>query len=90
MAIASGGNEVSADRGLTRHEAAARIASAGHNELPAAPGRTILRIATGVATEPMALMIVAAGVLYLALGDVGEALLLLAFIVIVMGITIVQ
>ncbi len=90
MAIASGGHEVSADRGLTRHEATARIASAGHNELPAAPGRTILRIATGVATEPMALMIVAAGVLYLALGDVGEALLLLAFIVIVMGITIVQ
>ena len=54
------------------------------------PGRTILRIAAGVATEPMALMIVAAGALYLALGDVGEALLLLAFIVIVMGITIVQ
>ena len=90
MAIASGRHEVSADRGLTRHEAAARVATAGHNELPAAPARTILGIAIGVATEPMALMIVAAGVLYLVLGDVGEALLLLAFIMIVMGITIVQ
>ena len=90
MAIASGRHEVSADRGLTRHEAAARVATAGYNELPAAPRRTILRIAAGVATEPMALMIVAAGMLYLVLGDVGEALLLLAFIGIVMGITIVQ
>ena len=66
------------------------IASAGHNELPAPPRRTILRIVAGVATEPMFLMIVAAGALYLVLGDVGEALLLLAFIVIVIGITIVQ
>ncbi len=35
-------------------------------------------------------MIVAAGVLYLALGDPAEALLLLAFVFIVIGITIVQ
>jgi Ca2+-transporting ATPase len=90
VAIASGSRDVPADRGLTRHEAAHRLASGGHNELPTVPGRTILRIAAGVATEPMALMIVVAGVLYLALGDVGEALLLLAFIVIVMSITITQ
>ncbi len=78
------------ETGLTRHEAAARLATAGHNELPGPPARTILHIVVGVATEPMFMMIVAAGALYLVLGDVGEALLLLAFIVIVMGITIVQ
>ena len=78
------------ETGLTRHEAAARLSAAGHNELPGPPARTILHIVIGVATEPMFMMIVAAGALYLVLGDVGEALLLLAFIGIVMGITIVQ
>jgi len=90
VAIASASHEAAPDRGLTRHEAAARLAAAGHNELPAQARRTIGRIVAGVATEPMFLMLVAAGFLYLALGDVGEALLLLAFVGIVMGITIVQ
>ena len=78
------------DRGLTRHEAAARLAAAGRNELPAQGRRTLLRIAVGVFREPMFLMIVAAGLLYLVLGDTGEALLLLAFVGIVLGITIVE
>ncbi len=82
--------EVSAARGLTTREATARLAALGPNELPAQPSRTIGRIVVGVAAEPMFLMIVAAGLLYLVLGDLGEALLLLAFIGIVMGITIVQ
>ncbi len=90
MASASRWREAAPERGLTRHEAAARLVAAGHNELPTPPARTILRIVAGVATEPMFLMIVAAGLLYLLLGDLAEALLLLAFVVIVMGITIVE
>ncbi|MEO8304373.1 MAG: cation-translocating P-type ATPase [Betaproteobacteria bacterium] len=78
------------ERGLTRHEAAARLASVGHNELPGTARRTILRTVAGVAREPMFVMLAAAGTLYLVLGDLGEALLLLAFIGIVMGITVVQ
>ena len=78
------------ERGLTRHEAAARLAAAGRNELPAQGRRTLLRIAFGVFREPMFLMIVTAGLLYLFLGDTGEALLLLAFVGIVLGITIVE
>ncbi len=62
----------------------------GRNELPAQGRRTLLRIALGVFREPMFLMIVAAGLLYLVLGDTGEALLLLAFVGIVLGITIVE
>jgi Ca2+-transporting ATPase len=81
---------ISPERGLTGREAALRLASAGPNELPGAPARTILRTVAGVAMEPMCLLIVTAGGLYLILGDPGEALLLLAFIAIVMGITIVQ
>jgi len=78
------------ERGLTRHEAAARLAASGRNELPSQARRTLLRIAVGVFREPMFLMIVAAGLLYLILGDTGEALLLLAFVGIVLGITIVE
>ena len=78
------------ERGLTRHEAAARLAASGRNELPAQGRRTLLRITLGVFREPMFLMIVAAGMLYLVLGDTGEALLLLAFVCIVLGITIVE
>ena len=78
------------ERGLTHHEAVARLASIGHNELPGPPRRTILRTVASVAREPMFLMIAAAGTLYLVLGDLGEALLLLAFIGIVIGITVVQ
>ena len=47
-------------------------------------------IIAGVSREPMFLMLVAAGALYLALGDLGEALMLLAFVAVVMAITIVQ
>jgi Ca2+-transporting ATPase len=82
--------EASAAHGLTAHEAAARLAARGRNELPARSRRTLLRIVLGVASEPMFVMIVAAGLLYLLLGDLAEALLLLAFVVIVMGITIVE
>ena len=83
-------DDAAPDRGLTRREAAARLAASGRNELPSQARRTLLRIAVGVFREPMFLMIVAAGVLYLILGDTGEALLLLAFVAIVLGITIVE
>ena len=82
--------EASAAHGLTAHEAAARLAARGRNELPARSRRTLLRIVLGVASEPMFLMLVGAGLLYLFLGSLGEALLLLAFVGVVMGITIVQ
>jgi Ca2+-transporting ATPase len=90
VATHSVSDEVPPERGLTRHEAAARLAASGRNELPSQAQRTLLRIAAGVFREPMFLMIVAAGLLYLVLGDTAEALLLLAFVGIVLGITIVE
>jgi P-type Ca2+ transporter type 2C len=82
--------EASAERGLTADEAAARLAALGPNELPQPPKRTLAHIVIGVATEPMFIMLVCAGALYLVLGSLGEALLLLAFVGVVMGITIAQ
>jgi Ca2+-transporting ATPase len=90
--MATGHNlpEASAATGLTAHEAAARLAARGANELPAGPKRTLVRIVLSVAAEPMFIMLVGAGVLYLLLGSLGEALLLLGFVGVVMGITIMQ
>jgi Ca2+-transporting ATPase len=62
----------------------------GHNELPSAKPRSILAIALEVAKEPMFLLLVAGGLIYLLLGDLQEALMLLAFVFVVMGITFYQ
>ena len=90
MATAHDLPEVAPSDGLSTREAAARLAARGPNALPAQPRRTLARIVAGLAAEPMFVMLVAAGTLYLILGSLGEALLLLAFVAVVMGITIVQ
>ena len=77
-------------RGLDPQEAARRLARDGPNELTPPPRRTPLRIAGEVAREPMLQLLVAAGAVYLVLGDLGEALLLLFFVLVTIAITIVQ
>ena len=76
--------------GLTEEEAAKRLRQEGYNELPSAKKRSVLAIALDVAREPMFLLLVACGLLYLFLGDVQEALMLLGFVFVVMGITLYQ
>ncbi|TNE90833.1 MAG: cation-translocating P-type ATPase [Deltaproteobacteria bacterium] len=77
-------------RGLTEAEAAARLAAEGANELPDERRRGILHIVLEVAREPMFLMLVGAGTLYLFMGEPADAAMLLGFVLVVMGITIVQ
>ena len=77
-------------RGLTEAEAAARLAAEGFNELPQPDRRTFFRIVWEVLREPMLALLVAAGGVYLALGDVKEALVLLAFACLSITITVVQ
>src|SRR5512140_2769427 len=76
--------------GLSEHEAALRLRRDGYNELPQSSRRTILRIMLEVARELMFQLLCAAGIVYLVLGDIGEALMLLAFVAITITITIVQ
>ena len=76
--------------GLTQQEAHARLRSDGYNELPAARRRDIAVISLEVVREPMFLLLVGAGAIYLLLGDSGDALMLLGFVFVVMGITIYQ
>jgi Ca2+-transporting ATPase len=76
--------------GLTEDEAARRLRAEGPNELASAEQRGIFHTLLGVLREPMLLLLLAAGALYLVLGDPGEALTLLAMVAIVVGITLVQ
>ena len=77
-------------QGLTQETATARLASEGPNELGTEQRRTLLAIAAEVAREPMFLLLIGAGALYLAMGDAHEAVILLGFVIIIMVITILQ
>ncbi|MEZ4364119.1 MAG: cation-translocating P-type ATPase [Kofleriaceae bacterium] len=77
-------------RGLSEVEAAARLLAEGANELPVQAQRGLLTVAIEVVREPMFLMLVGAGVMYLMMGEPADALMLLGFVFVVMAITIVQ
>ncbi len=76
--------------GLPEQEAAARLQADGPNELPAARPRGLAAIALDVVREPMILLLVVAGALYLLLGEPEEALLLLGSVFVVIGISLYQ
>ncbi len=76
--------------GLSADEAAHRLAAEGPNLLPGSAPKSGFAIVHDVVTEPMFLMLLAAGGIYLALGDRAEALFLLGFVFVVIGITLAQ
>ena len=75
---------------LTSGEAAARLARDGYNELPSARPRRPWAIAWEVIREPMFVLLIVAAAIYLALGDLSEALALLASVLVMIGITFYQ
>ena len=76
--------------GLSDEQAQERRLADGPNELQSSKPRGIASIAVAVAQEPMFVLLIAAGSLYLLMGKLGDALMLLGFVFVVMGITIVQ
>jgi len=81
---------LSAARGLDDAGIAARLTAEGYNELPSQKKQTILDIALNVLKEPMLLLLLAAGTIYLVLGDMKDAMMLMTFVVVVIGITFYQ
>lgn len=77
-------------QGLRREEAARRLVANGPNVLPGASPKSFVGIVLGILVEPMFLMLLVAGGLYLALGDLAEAIFLLSFVFVVIGITVAQ
>ncbi|MGZ5124975.1 MAG: cation-translocating P-type ATPase [Burkholderiales bacterium] len=76
--------------GLTSREARERLERDGPNALATAEQRSLAAIALSVLREPMFLLLCAAAGVYLAVGDLREALVLSASILVVLAITIVQ
>lgn len=76
--------------GLSSEEATRRLRDEGCNELPSSKKKTTWKIALEVVREPMFLLLLACGSLYLFLGEKQEAAMLLSFVAVVMGITIYQ
>ncbi len=76
--------------GISEAEAAKRLKEEGYNELPSTKKRSFLAIAYEVVREPMFLLLIGGGIIYLMLGDVREAAMLLGFVFVVMGITLYQ
>ncbi len=76
--------------GLTAAEAAQRLADEGPNALPGGERRSLLGIAIETMREPMFLLLLAAGVLYLLFGDLQEGLTLFGFVVVTLALTLYQ
>src|SRR5262245_52603719 len=76
--------------GLSDAEAAQRLRDEGFNELPTARPKSNLAIALHVVREPMFLLLLATGIVYLVLGSLKEAVALMGAIFVVIGITLYQ
>jgi Ca2+-transporting ATPase len=77
-------------RGLSEETVKEKIKNEGFNELPSSKPKNFLALAWGVVQEPMFLLLVACGTLYLILGDIQEGLMLLGFVFVIMGIEFYQ
>ena len=76
--------------GLSEAEAQQRLRTEGYNELPSSRKRSLLRMALDVLGEPMFALLIACGVIYLVLGEATDAMMLLAFVFVIIGITLYQ
>ena len=77
-------------QGIGEDEARKRLKSEGLNELPRQEHRSPLAIVLDVLREPMLMLLLAGGAIYLLLGNLQEALILLVFASMSVVITVVQ
>ena len=82
--------DISNVKGLTQEEAEKRLQIEGFNELPSKTKKSTFDIAIGVLKEPMFMLLVACGVIYLIFGDIQEALMLLLSVFVIIAITFYQ
>jgi Ca2+-transporting ATPase len=76
--------------GLSSPDAARRLAEDGPNVLPGRQRRTLLTIIRETTREPMFLLLLAAGTLYLVFGELQEGLILFGFVLVTLGLTLYQ
>lgn len=76
--------------GLTSEEARTRLLTEGPNSLPGDAEQSLLRLILTVIREPMLLLLLAAGVISFLLAELVDAILLMATVSVVLGISIFQ
>lgn len=76
--------------GLSSGAAARRLHAEGPNELGIRQRRALAGTVRDVLKEPMFMLLLVAGAIYLLMGDRGEALSLLGFVLIIIGVTVLQ
>lgn len=76
--------------GLTTAEADALLQLEGYNELPMEAKRSTFSIVLGVISEPMFSLLIIAAIVYLMIGDMQDAIVLSAFAMLSVIITIIQ
>ncbi|MBK6527093.1 MAG: hypothetical protein IPG07_17020 [Crocinitomicaceae bacterium] len=76
--------------GLKSAEAKAKLSEHGYNELPSAGPKNLWQIAFEVVKEPMFILLISCGTLYIILGDYNEGVILLSTIFIIISITFLQ
>lgn len=81
---------VGPEPGLSAAQVAQRLAEDGPNALPGGQRRSLLSIAIETVREPMFLLLLAAGTLYLVFGDMQEGLTLFGFVVVTVALTLYQ
>ncbi|HYV91662.1 MAG TPA: cation-translocating P-type ATPase [Chitinophagales bacterium] len=77
-------------RGLTSAEVSTRLKHYGFNELPSSKPKSVFSIILKVLHEPMFILLVACGVLYIFLGDRNEGIMLLSSVLIVIAVSYYQ
>ncbi len=76
--------------GLTDEQAKEKLKKEGHNSLRSSKPKNFIYIAISVVKEPMFILLVACGTLYMFMGNINEGLMLLGFVFVIMGIEIYQ
>ena len=78
------------DEGLTAAQAAQTLLEDGPNALPGEQRRNLRAIVLETLHEPMFMLLLAAGVLYLVLGDLQEGIILFGLVLVVLALTLYQ
>ncbi|HEU0188917.1 MAG TPA: cation-translocating P-type ATPase [Gallionella sp.] len=87
---ASGSMDDFLPNGLSSTEAQQRLLESGYNELVPQRSRRLIHIVIDVLREPMFLLLIGAGVIYLLLGSIEDALMLLFFVLLTIMLTVTQ
>lgn len=77
-------------KGLTQEKVKELLGARGYNELPTAKEKSLIRIAVDVMKEPMFLLLIGSGSLYMILGEFREGLVLSLAVILIIFITFYQ